>query len=667
MIHGNTLPIRQLTLYKHGVAFVQRQAAINGQDVELVFRASEVNDALKSLLVVDGRDGQVLGIHYETPTSGAHGTQSPIVLSPEHSLLDLLRALRGWLVRLVVETGEDAQDLSGRLLGIDLPDSPAAMAQAVVAVLDEETGAVRMLPLRHLQAVVLLEARAQADLSFFLQTSRSDAAHRTMTIRLSPGEHDLTVSYLIPSPSWRVSYRVAADSAAAKGQAPAAAPGAESQDGSLLLQGWGLFDNPFEEDLHDVAVTLTAGQPISFVYHLAESSIPERPVVADISRIASGPVNFEFPSTAGALHAAAMPAPKPGMQKERASARMLRAPMSDELAQQSAAATGVMAGELFQYNVVTPVTVQRGESTLVPIMSARLPYARELLFSEAKLPGHPVAALRCTNTSGLVLEHGPVTIVEDGTYRGEAILEFTREGQEVYLAFAVELGINITLSRDTTNEIATIRIEGSLLHTKHATLQRVTYRVENTLASDEMVTIEHPLWQGADLVDTPPPTAQTASTYRWKIACPARTSILFQVTERRYNWQVSELLDLSYARLEGFLKARWLDAQTLDRIKALLDKRSAMTRNNAQIQHLESERHTIDQREEQLRANMTVLGKTGEEDNLRRQMVSRLRESEERIVAIATQLSRLQEENTRHQAAIEAELAGLSVNNGAPE
>ena len=439
MIHRNTLPIRQITLYKHGVAFVQRQAAISGEEVELVLRASEVNDALKSLLVVDGRDGSVLGIHYETPTSGAHGTQSPIVLSPEHSLLDLLRALRGWLVRLVVETGEATKELSGRLLGIDLPDSPEAMAEAVVAVLDEETSEVRVLPLRQLQAVVLLEARAQDDLSFFLQTSRSDAAHRTVTIRLSPGEHDLIVSYLIPSPSWRVSYRVAADSAAPEEHEPTATPGAKSQGGSLLLQGWGLFDNPCEEDLHDVAVTLTAGQPISFVYHLAESSIPERPVVADMSRVASAPVNFDLPSEFGALRAGSSPAPKPAPQK--ASARMSRAALSDELAQQPAVATGVMAGELFQYNVVTPVTVQRGGSTLVPIISARLSYTRELLFSETKLPGHPVAALRFTNTSGLVLEHGPVTIVEDGTYRGEAILEFTREGQEVYLAFAVELGI----------------------------------------------------------------------------------------------------------------------------------------------------------------------------------------------------------------------------------
>ncbi len=105
MNRENALPIRRLTLYKHGVAFVQRQAPVTGSSIDLVLRADEVNDALKSLLVIDRRDGQVLGIHYATPIdAGARLATSPITLSPDRSLLDLLRALRGWTVRLVAGT-----------------------------------------------------------------------------------------------------------------------------------------------------------------------------------------------------------------------------------------------------------------------------------------------------------------------------------------------------------------------------------------------------------------------------------------------------------------------------------------------------------------------------------------------------------------------------------
>jgi len=50
---AGTLPVRRLTLYKHGVGVVERGGPFAGDELRLVFRASEVNDALKSLLVVD--------------------------------------------------------------------------------------------------------------------------------------------------------------------------------------------------------------------------------------------------------------------------------------------------------------------------------------------------------------------------------------------------------------------------------------------------------------------------------------------------------------------------------------------------------------------------------------------------------------------------------------
>src|SRR5205814_1491633 len=161
--------------------FVERQGTVVGDEVRLVFRADEVNDALKSLLVVDRQGGGVRGVHYETPMKGqerlAAGT---INLSADHSLLDLLRALRGWRVRLVAGEGSASQEVSGRLLGIDVenrgaapPDGPGHPSGAPtgggsrVSLVDEASGVVTSLPLAGLRQVTLLEERAQGDLRFF--------------------------------------------------------------------------------------------------------------------------------------------------------------------------------------------------------------------------------------------------------------------------------------------------------------------------------------------------------------------------------------------------------------------------------------------------------------------------------------------------------------------
>ena len=41
---NGTLPVRRLTLYKHGVGFVEREGRYTGDTLQLVFRAQEVKD-----------------------------------------------------------------------------------------------------------------------------------------------------------------------------------------------------------------------------------------------------------------------------------------------------------------------------------------------------------------------------------------------------------------------------------------------------------------------------------------------------------------------------------------------------------------------------------------------------------------------------------------------
>jgi hypothetical protein len=332
-----------------------------------------------------------------------------------------------------------------------------------------------------------------------------------------------------------------------------------------------------------------------------------------------------------------------------------------DLAWQPAGATGSEQGELFQYVVAEPVSVKRGGSALVPILQTQLPYRRELLFNERKLPRHPVAALRFRNETGLVLERGPVTVLEDGAYHGEAIVPFTKEGDEVYLASAVELGIKVNVTRDSRQETAGIRIEGSLLHLKQATINRTVFRVDNSLGRAEDVLIEHPITYGMELVDTPTPRSQTAEWYRWMVACDARTATTFTLEERRFDWQSTYLLDVAYRRLEEFLARRWLDSSTLQRIARLLDEREAIRRAETEANRLEEERGRIYAREEQLRQNMSALGAGGEEGTLRQQVVRELQASEERLGAIQSRQAVIADEVVRRQAAIETELAALRV------
>jgi hypothetical protein len=329
------------------------------------------------------------------------------------------------------------------------------------------------------------------------------------------------------------------------------------------------------------------------------------------------------------------------------------------MVRQDIAASGSELGELFQYHVTAPVTVRRGDSAMAPILLARMPYRRELLFNERKLPLHPVAALRFQNRSGAVVERGPVTVYEDGAYRGEALVPFAKEGDDVYLAFAVELGIRVTTTTAHSVETVGIGIADALLHIKQATVIRVTYRLANTLPAPCTVTVEHPITPNFELTATRPPDARTADVYRWNLACAPRDVTVFRVEERHHTWQTQHLLDQSYAGLQEYLSDRWLDKATLAQIAPILEARSRIEQNEREMAALGAERDELYKRQEHLRKNMAALGTAGDEGTLRARAVGQLRAGEDRLDAIDDRLAELKDENSRLQEEIGARLSAL--------
>ncbi len=654
----DNLPVREMVLYKHGVGFFRREGETDAENVSLTFRQDEINDVLKSLTVFDRNGGQIRGIHYQTPMDhAARLANSSIRLSDHHSLTDLLRDLRGRQLELTLE-GEIIQ---GRLVGVDIEEEEK-LHRSTVSLVGKADGQVHVFRLEGLRGLRILDGQADHDLHYFLDTSMSEDVRRGVTVRLDPGDHQLVVYYVAPSPTWRVSYRLVAES-----------DQGGSEQGRALLQGWGLFDNRLDEDLQDVNVTLVAGQPISFIYELYASRIPKRPTVEDETRIAPGPVEFaageymseekergisrDMPLLAKAaapgraLASMAAPAPTGGMS------------MDDLQAGTPAQAEAKAAGEFFQYVVTTPVSVKRGESALVPIINSDLSYSKELLYNRAKLPDHPVAAIRFDNQTGLTLERGPVTVVEDGDYKGEAVVPFTKTDNEVYLPYAVELGVRVTERYKHQTQMAGLNIREKFLIIQEYQVEQVTYLLENTTDRDLTITIEAPIRQTFELFDTPDPDVVTASERRWRVVVSPHSKAKFIRQERHLSRRRSEVRHLDYRLLDRYFKDRWLDEATYQQLSGLLDNLALIENARAEQAALLDERGTIYERQEQLRKNLSALKSEGEEAALRSRMLTQLEASEDRLAVVDARDAELDTLIEQAETAIDQTLSELGSDN----
>ncbi len=660
----SNLPVREMVLYKHGVGFFVRGGALSGEALTLTFRGDEINDVLKSLAVFDKAGGQVLGIHYPTPMDmQARLASSSIRLSSEASLRGLISDLRGRSAELTHEVAPGSlETVAGRVIGMEQPESYSSEADVraltFITLLDE-SGQVRVVRLDAVRGVRILDPQAKHDLTYFLDTAVGDDARRSVHVRLSAGEHDLAVYYVAPSPTWRVSYRIVAES------------DEKRETGKALLQGWGLFDNRLEEDLENVRVSLVAGQPISFIYDLYSSTIPQRPTVRDEARVAPGPIEYEGDFL---MDEPEFERAEPVLAKRTgrvASARMLSADsvpeerargitMASAKASVSANAATKDAGEFFQYTVAAPVSVKRGESALVPILSAEVAYTRELLYNRDKLPDHPVAALRFTNTTGLTLERGPVTLVEDSDYKGDAVVPFTRDTGEIYVPYAVELGIKITEERKGYTVVAGIQFKGQFLIEERYVVAEVTYHIENRTTQSQVVTIETPpLPAGAEIFDTLTPDFPSLTQPRWLVSVKAKGQASFTRKRRNLIEQKLDIRDIRYEALRTYLQNRWLDEATYASLRKLIAKLGTLREAYERIRQIVKDRESAYGGQEQLRANLTTLQPSGQEAALRQRVLAQFEALQDRLDALNAEETALKAKIAELEAQIDAIIAAL--------
>lgn len=664
------LPVREMVLYKHGVGFFVRNGEVKSDRVALTFRSDEINDVLKSLAVFDRAEGgQVLGVHYQTPMDKDHRLASTSVhLSTENSLTDLIRDLRGRHV--VMNFGMlpgRIDSITGRIIGINLPHYNDESGTKPTVTLRSTEGEIRVFPLDTLRTFTIEDSQSEQDLTYFLDTAMSEDDRRVVNIRLNDAEHDLMVSYVAPSPTWRVSYRVVAES------------NDDGSSGTALVQGWGLFDNRLEEDLEDVQVTLVAGQPISFIYDLYASTIPQRKTIRDEARV-TGPVEFDsaMPGDVYLLDESAEADPVMDyMEQERARgitaagvAPVAPAPkgklstrgLTTKSVSQSTQtqAEGKATGETFQYVVTTPVSIKRGESALVPIIGAEVEYERELLYNGSKFASHPIAALRFKNTTGFTLERGPVTVVEDSDYKGEAVVPFTKENNEVYLPYAVELGVRVKEETDNRRELYAINIEDSLLMQQEYLVQSTIYTIENTTDQDKTVTVEQALPQNSDLYQTTEPDAETLNEKRWRVPVAGKAKQPFTVTTRKTISRSQHLRDMDFFAVQQWLEQRLLDQDTFRELAELHKTLQFIKKTQTQVEKIKRERQDIYQQQEQLRANLGALGSVGKEANLRNRVLKQLEEKQDRLEEIDREIQVGERTITEAEKQVETMIAELN-------
>ncbi|WP_234807385.1 DUF4139 domain-containing protein [Mycolicibacter senuensis] len=599
------------------MAFVGRSGPVDG-DFELTFRRDDMKDVLKSLTVHAVAGGASVGaVSFDTPTDPrTELADRNLLLDSGEALVDLLDALRGRAVE--VYAGEQAH--RGEVIGVDdLAGEPARR----LLVLRADSGVISLVDLTDARRIELLEAPSRDDLEFLIDRSRTATAGRNcdVTVQIRGAADDVRVSYIVAAPMWRVSYRAIRDG------------------DTVTLIATGIIHNPIDEDLTDVAVTLTTGQPISFDIDLYHGRRVQRVVVAESERAAAPRRGRE-----GMPLASAVPDGLPSS-----------AGAYDESVAEVETAD---RGEYFEYRLATPLSLKRGGAAMVPLAAAPVDAGRREVVWREDRGAAPDIVLAFTNTTGLVLEEGPAVVYEQDGYAGEAMLDFTARGADVRLAFAKDLAVRCR--REATLRTVTTRIR----LTDHAVVEEQrrerwhTLTAENDHDDPVDVIFELAVSPGHSVTaqDGAAEAGQDGRWRRFSVTVPGHQTAEATVLE---SWPISSEIDyedLEPGRLEDWLAGRSLGRKTVNALRQVLEHQNTARRLDEQCDEAEEQRDALYTAQSRIAEQLQVLGTDGAEGDLRARQVRELNDLQHRVSGLDSEMRRLREDAAAAREQASAEL-----------
>jgi hypothetical protein len=676
--HDVELPIKRVVLYKHGLGYFEREGEVDGTgNLNLRFSSGQMNDVLKTLTALDLGGGRISTIGYDSQAPATRLlAEFGFDLPREGALIALLELFRGARVEARLAT----RSIAGSVVGVETRDAPSGergVAKVARVTLLCEDGSAQSFDAVEIESLRFLDKELAADVQRYLEVLRDTyrAERKSMQLRLDgDGTRPLFVSYAVEVPIWKASYRLVLRTAAAK---------------PTLLQGWAIVDNTGDEDWNDVELSLVAGLPVSFIQDLYTPLYSRRPVVQMQQELAVAPQTHEGGYAAGddekndgergranERRKALADAPPPGSPgaagpgtptggsagflSGRARGASKDAAL-DELARSGKTWTREL-GTLFEYRIDHPVTVKRNRSALLPIVGAEVEAVKVALYNPAMREKNPLSAVRFKNTSGLTLEGGPVTVLDDETYAGEALIETLEPGQERYLSYAVDLAVTIDTKQESREERVTrTRLVNGVLFLDARHVASTVYALRDGDQKGRKVVIEHARRPGYSLDAGMKPLEETAEHWRFEVDVAAGAAQRFEVRESFPVQSQFAVANLGPDDVVALAQRGVVNDAMVKALREAIEARAAIAELERTVAGHAAEIGAIASDQERLRKNLGALGSTSEEQKLRGRYVDALQKGEDRLAELGAAKKKLDEEIARRRAALDSQLRALAL------
>ena len=642
---ADDIPLKKVTLYSSGVAHYVHEGTVAGSgNIVLLFSPAQINDVLKSLVVMDP-GAKSLAVNYQSEDTLRKTLESlKIDLPAATTLYDILKAQKGAEVELFTP-----HQIIGKILSVDKNSSKET--DAFFISLAAKDG-IHIIAFSDIQSFTFTDKKRNEDLNAALALILDASAknRKKLDIKIdAQGERKIGLSYVMEAPVWKASYRL------------------DMGTDKAAFQAWAIVDNSTDLDWKDIRLTLTTGRPVGFTQNLYAPYYTYRPEVplaiaqaAEAETFDSADKEVQYRSAAP-MPLAASPVP----MMERKAYKYAEEEYDNEDEENASdyfenqVSTG-NAGEMFAFTPSKPVTLERQQSMMIPLTLASLPAEKYSVFSSIPYNErvNPKFCISIENTSGLKLPAGPITVLDGGEYAGDALLEFLPEAEKRLIAYGDDIEVTGSKRADSTRTIETIKMTDGVMTTSYRQVQSTTYLIRNANKKERTVIVEHAKNAGFELMTKQALAETTTNKYRFKFKTAGNTGTELKVEEARTYQSTQKIFDMNSNTFISYTTGSEIPEKVRKAFASIITEKEKVTAAERALKTLQDRQTEIGKEQDRVRRNLEAVGSESQQG---RAFLTKLLNLETELDELKTDITTATEQLTNAQQNFTAFVKDIKV------
>jgi len=604
---NSLLPLKRVVILTSGLAYYEHSGSVNGAvNINIPFKLNAVNDALKTLIINDSASANP-SVSYQAENTLIETLRSLSVdLSDSPDFAAILARLRGAEINITtkyltssIESGimthtEHNIQSNGRIIGVEhrFPYHGTNAAMEPFIILSSGEG-IKSIRFSEVTSIKFTDPIIERDINRALDLIAASRNYhsRDLTVNL-PGtaRRNVTISYVIPSPVWKVSYRL--DLGASK----------------PLFQGWAIVDNDSDSDWNNISLSFVSGRPASFIQELFPPYYVSRPVIPlSIAGTAAAQTHERSVQADKAVPSASlMRAPSPArselvVEETYYSASDTNTSIAGGNIQTAA---GSDAGGQFEFTIKNPVSLNRRMSAMFPLVEANIEAKKILIYSGSGK--YPRLGAEIINTSKMKLPAGPITVYDGGVYAGDALIEFWNEGEKRLISFGEDLSVSVSSAASDTRTVSSVKVSSGVMTINRTTTFSRKYVFNNSGEAKQLI-IEHQKLPQTELI-SPKADEMSGELYRFNVNLAANKETALTVSEQRPLSERITLLPLNINSLISYSSNQEIPANVRAALQRAVELRQNVDKADTAVKEIEAQKNRLIADQDRIRKNLEAAG-----------------------------------------------------------